>query len=85
MPAPLLNPMRPSPQEMLAGLALLFMGGLAMAMTFNIVPHENHDYMLIMLGALGGAIGVTGGGKAVSAMTYTASDATITQTPGEST
>jgi hypothetical protein len=66
-----------SPQEMLAGIALLALSFLAFALTVEIVPKENHDYLLIILGALGGAAGVTGGGKVLSSVTSTGPDAQI--------
>jgi hypothetical protein len=71
----------PTAQELLAGLALLFMGSIGMGLLFTVAPKENHDYLLIILGALGGAMGVTGGAKAVSALTSTGPDTHIQVQP----
>lgn len=54
--------------EILAGLALIFMGTIGYALLFHQVSHDNHDYMLIILGALGGAMGVTSGQRAMAAI-----------------
>lgn len=60
--------MKPTAQEVMAGLALVFMGVIALALLFEVAPSANHDYLLIILGALGGAMGVTGGQKAAQIM-----------------
>ncbi len=68
----------PSSQTALAVIALLIMGALALVMAFAVVPKENHDYMLILLGALAGALTVQGGGKIADKLTTsTGPDATI--------
>lgn len=59
----------------------MFMGGLSLAMAFQIVPKENHDYMLIILGAMGGAMGVTGGSKAASAVSSSGPDTHVIVQP----
>ncbi len=72
--------MKVTAQELLAGLALVIMGVLAVSMTLDPspVPAANHDYMLIILGALGGALGVTGGQRVADKITNsTGADAVI--------
>lgn len=62
-------PATPTGQTALAMVALLIMGAIALAMVFTAVPPPNHDYMLIMLGALAGALTVTGGQKLADKLT----------------
>ena len=59
----------PTSQTVLATVALVIMGALALVMTFSVVPKENHDYMLILLGALAGALTVQGGNKIADKLT----------------
>lgn len=59
-----MKPVAATAQEVMAGLALVFMGLIALTLIFQIAPQANHDYLLIILGALGGAMGVTGGQRA---------------------
>lgn len=53
----------PSAQVILAGLALIFMGALALLLVFKPVPQPNHDYLIFILGALAGAITMSGAAK----------------------
>ena len=80
--------MHPTAQECLAGIAVIIMGVLAGFMAFSVVPPQNHDYILIILGALGGAMGVTGGAKVADKITSSGTGTTINtaapaQTPTE--
>lgn len=58
-----------SPQSFLAACAMTFIGGMGLLMCFHTVPASNHDFIVFILGALSGAITVTGAAKAVSAVT----------------
>ncbi len=66
----------------LAVIALMVMGALALVLCFQIAPRENHDYLLILLGALAGALSMQGPGKVADKLTSsTGPDATITVAP----
>jgi hypothetical protein len=58
----------PSSQAVLAGAALVILGGLAGAMLFVPIPAGNAGPMNFVLGALAGALTVSGGRTIVSAL-----------------
>ncbi len=64
----------PSGQTVLAAVALVLLGALALVMVFWPVPNSNHDYMLILLGALAGALTVQGGSKIADKLTTSSGD-----------
>ena len=74
----MLASMHATTQEVLAGIALIILGFLSVVMTFEVVPAANHDYMLIMLGALAGALTVSGGQKIADKITSSTGPNTIT-------
>lgn len=69
--------MKPTFSEALAGMALCFMGVIGIALLFQVAPKENHDYFLMILSALAGAMGVTGGQKA--AQMFSGGSTTVNQ------
>jgi len=69
--------MKPTAQEILAGMALMFMGCIGLSLLYETAPAANHDYLLIILGALGGAMGVTGASRAVSAISTMGAGTTV--------
>lgn len=58
-------------QELLAGFALLILGGLAGGMLFVPIPAANATSLTFVLGALSGALTVSGGQKIAAALTST--------------
>lgn len=70
--------MKPSMQEVLAGLALLILGCLGGAMMVLPIPSSNATSLTFILGALAGALTVTGGNKIADKLTTSSGpDATI--------
>ena len=61
--------MKPSMQEVLAGLALLILGCLGGAMMVLPIPSSNATSLTFILGALAGALTVTGGNKIADKLT----------------
>lgn len=59
----------PSGQTTLAILAMIGMVGIGGALIFEAVPASNHDYFLIILGALAGALTASGVNKPASTKT----------------
>ena len=53
----------PEPQAVLATLAMLILGVLAITMLFVAVPGGNHDFLVFILGAISGAITVGSANK----------------------
>ncbi|HEY2178829.1 MAG TPA: hypothetical protein VGH15_09635 [Caulobacteraceae bacterium] len=45
-----------TPSNLIPALALIAVGALAAVMCFGAVPAANHDYLLILIGALAGAL-----------------------------
>ena len=70
--------MKPSTTELLAGMALLILGALAGAMMLLPIPPANATSLTFILGALAGALTVSGGQKAASAITQTPTTTTVT-------
>lgn len=56
----------PPSQSVLAGIAMLILGGLSFLMVFFAVPAANHDFLVFILGALSGALTVGGAAKIAS-------------------
>ena len=75
----------PEPQAVLATLAMLILGVLAITMLFVAVPGGNHDFLVFILGAISGAITVGSGAKisASTTTTQTGPEATITPPEGQ--
>ena len=59
---------RPTFQELLAGAALLILGGLGFFLLFEQVPQVNSTSFTFILGALSGAITAGGGQKVAQAL-----------------
>lgn len=57
-----------TPQDVLAGLALLLMGALSGALVFKAVPPDNMQLVTFALGAISGALTVGGVNKAAAAL-----------------
>lgn len=73
----------PDPQAVLATLAMLILGALAIGMMFVAVPATNHDYLVFILGAISGAITVGGASKLVSSVTTSQSPPAAPVAPPE--
>ena len=54
-----------TPAEIIAMVALIIVGALAMHMIYVPIPVQNHDYLVFLLGGLTGALTVGAGGKAM--------------------
>jgi hypothetical protein len=73
--------MKPTMQELLAGLALVILGALAGAMMVMPIPSVNATSLTFILGALSGALTVTGGAKVADKITAATGPAVITAPP----
>ena len=73
----------PSAQSALAGIALVILGVLGGCMVFTTIPAQNSTLLGMIVGALAGALTVSGGQKIADHLTSsTGANATIETTPG---
>lgn len=53
----------PPAQTILASIAMIILGTLAVMMVWHAVPAANHDFLVFILGALSGALTVGGASR----------------------